>query len=73
MYKLSLVSIGLWLASAASFGAEADLIVADFEGDSYHEWIATGAAFGPGPAKGALPGQMHVEGYEGRQLVNSFF
>ncbi|MEK6258820.1 MAG: glycoside hydrolase family 32 protein [Planctomycetota bacterium] len=73
MYKLVLVSLSLLLAPAAAFGAEADVIVADFEGDSYGEWVATGEAFGPGPAKGTLSGQMHVEGYEGQRLVNSFF
>ena len=50
-----------------------DLVVADFEGDAYGPgWVATGTAFGPGPARGTLPGQMSVDGFEGRGLVNSF-
>ena len=50
-----------------------DLVVADFEGTTYAAgWRAEGTAFGPGPASGALPGQMSVEGFEGRGLVNSF-
>jgi fructan beta-fructosidase len=49
-----------------------DLLIADFEGDDYAGWTVTGDAFGKGPARGALPGQMHVEGYLGRGLVNSF-
>lgn len=53
--------------------AEPDLVLADFEGDTYGAWTATGKAFGPGPARGTLPGQMHVEGYQGQGLVNSFF
>ena len=73
MRQFVLVAFGLLFASTFSFGAEADLIVADFEGDSYGEWVVTGEAFGPGPAKGTLPGQMNVEGFEGQRLVNSFF
>lgn len=49
-----------------------DLLIADFEGDSYGEWRAEGTAFGERPARGTLPGQMQVSGFEGQQLVNSF-
>jgi len=31
--------------------------------------MAEGAAFGTGPAKGTLPGQMKVEGYTGKGLA----
>ncbi len=50
-----------------------DLLLADFEGDTYGAWKATGEAFGPGPAKGRLPGQMAVDGFKGKGLVNSYF
>lgn len=53
--------------------AQEDLIVADFEGNDYGTWTKSGKAFGEGPARGTLPGQMHVEGYLGNGLVNSFF
>jgi fructan beta-fructosidase len=50
-----------------------DIVVADFEGDTYAEgWKTTGTAFGKGPAKGTLPGQMPVTGFLGKGLVNSF-
>ncbi|MFO0848566.1 MAG: 2,6-beta-D-fructofuranosidase [Gemmataceae bacterium] len=49
-----------------------DVLVADFEGDTYAGWTATGTAFGTGPAKGTLPGQMAVVGFLGRGLVNSY-
>jgi fructan beta-fructosidase len=49
-----------------------DVLIADFEGDTYGDWKTTGEAFGPGPARGALPGQMSVTGFLGRGLVNSF-
>ena len=61
-------------AFARSLPAEdrPDIVVADFEQESYGDWKATGEAFGPGPAAGTLPGQMQVDGFEGKRLVNSF-
>src|SRR4051812_5576311 len=50
-----------------------DLVIADFEGDTYGSWKTTGDAFGPGPARGTLPGQMHVDGFKGKGLANSFY
>jgi hypothetical protein len=52
--------------------AEEDIIVADFEPMPYTPWTVTGEAFGSGPAKGTLPVQMVVDGFQGQQLVNSF-
>jgi fructan beta-fructosidase len=50
-----------------------DIVIADFEGDAYPaEWTTTGTAFGKGPAKGTLPNQMHVDGFLGKGLVNSY-
>ncbi|MCB9892143.1 MAG: glycoside hydrolase family 32 protein [Planctomycetes bacterium] len=51
---------------------EPDVLIADFEQEDYGAWTATGEAFGKGPARGTLSGQMHVEGYLGDRLVNSF-
>jgi len=51
----------------------ADILVADFEGEDYGDWVITGEAFGRGPARGTLAGQMRVDGFTGRGLVNSFF
>lgn len=53
--------------------AQEDLLIADFDGPDYAGWAATGEAFGPGPAKGTLPGQMDVSGFQGQGLVNSFY
>ena len=58
------------VARAAS--DEPDILVADFEGSDYGTWRNTGRAFGPGPARGTLPNQMHVEGFLGKRLVNSY-
>ena len=75
------MSLSKWFASllvvlaAGVLAAEdrADLVVADFEGENYGDWKATGEAFGPGPAKGTLPNQMPVVGFLGKGLVNSYF
>ena len=47
-------------------------VLADFEDATYGAWTAEGQAFGNGPAKGTLPGQMPVSGFAGKGLVNSF-
>jgi sucrose-6-phosphate hydrolase SacC (GH32 family) len=60
---------GLMMALCAQGGEK---VIADFEGDTYGDWIAEGTAFGKGPARGTLKGQMKVEGFKGKGLVNSF-
>lgn len=52
--------------------ADADILVADFEGDDYGGWKVEGKAFDTKPARGTLPNQMAVSGYKGKGLVNSF-
>jgi fructan beta-fructosidase len=49
-----------------------DIVLADFEGDDYAPWTVTGTAFGTSPARGTLPNQMAVEGFDGRGLANSY-
>ncbi len=70
----ALLAVSWWICGTgvATAAWSDDLLVADFEGETYGEWLATGGAFGTGPARGALPGQMSVEGFAGRGLVNSF-
>lgn len=62
----------LHTTSSAQNGKPTDIVVADFEADSYGSWIVEGEAFGKGPAAGTLPGQMAVSGFEGKKLVNSY-
>ncbi|MHC4733976.1 MAG: hypothetical protein ACYTDW_05885 [Planctomycetota bacterium] len=50
-----------------------DILIADFEGKTYGDWKVEGEAFGPGPARGTLDGQMNVSGYEGKGLVNTYY
>ena len=49
-----------------------DLLLNDFEGADYGGWKVEGKAFGTAPAKGTLPGQMEVTGFQGKGLVNTF-
>lgn len=67
-----MISIIVLLIFSRLQAADDDLLIADFEGDSYGQWTITGDAFGDVPAKGTLPNQMAVSGYEGKRLVNTF-
>jgi len=59
---------------APADAARKDIVIADFEGKTYGEgWKAEGEAFGLGPARGTLPGQMKVSGFHGKGLVNTYF
>jgi fructan beta-fructosidase len=62
----------LWLPALATAADRPDILIADFEGETYGDWKTTGTAFGNGPARGTLPAQMPVTGYLGKGLVNSF-
>src|SRR3954463_13818046 len=61
----------LTMATLLAAGGD-DALLADFEGKDYGAWTATGTAFGTGPARGTLPGQMPVSGFLGKGLVNSY-
>jgi fructan beta-fructosidase len=72
MKNILLFSLTFILACASAIAAD-DILIADFEGDTYAAgWTTEGNAFGKSPAKGTLPGQMEVRGYLGKGLVNSF-
>ena len=49
---------------SASLAAE-DLVVADFEGDTYGEWTVTGNAFGEGPARANVRPRNRCDGPPG--------
>ena len=61
------------LAAAIVSGAAEDLLVADFEGDSYGEWRIEGKAFGKRPAIANVRPRNRVTGYKGKGLVNTYF
>jgi fructan beta-fructosidase len=52
--KSSLLALSLSLAFAAPLiAAQPDIVIADFEGETYGDWKTTGDAFGSGPAHGS--------------------
>ena len=61
------------LGCLSAVAAQEDILIADFEGKDYGNWEVDGEAFGPGPARGTLPGQMKVTGFEGKGLVNTYY
>jgi fructan beta-fructosidase len=70
------VFVALFGVTRSGFSAQPatpDIVFADFESDDYSGWQVSGQAFGPGPARGTLAGQMRVSGFKGRGLVNSFY
>ncbi len=73
MYRNLLLGWVLFFLAAGPLSAADDILIADFEQATYGQWKAEGEAFGPGPAQGTLQGQMHVAGFQGERLVNSFF
>ncbi|MDP6115356.1 MAG: glycoside hydrolase family 32 protein [Planctomycetota bacterium] len=76
--KMTLITLSTSIALmilASPLGAQEarpDILIADFEGNTYGDWKTEGEAFGKGPAKGTLPRQMRVTGFKGKGLVNSF-
>ncbi|MBN2315051.1 MAG: hypothetical protein JXM79_14070 [Sedimentisphaerales bacterium] len=48
------------------------IVLADFEGSDYGQWVVTGEAFGSEPARGTLARQQKVSGFSGKGLVNTF-
>ena len=72
MRDFSWVVVITILAAGTALAAP-DILIEDFEHAGYGAWKVEGTAFGSGPAKGTLPGQMRVDGFSGRRLVNSFF
>ena len=71
LFGATLLCLVTW--TAPRLPAADEILIADFEGPDYAAWKSTGQAFGPAPARGTLPGQMHVDGFRGQGLVNSYF
>lgn len=70
-----LCAAGVLLAPTEAPAADpprADLVIADFDGESYGAWTVEGSAVETGPARGALLGQIAVDGFLGKGLVDLF-
>ena len=59
------------LAASVTFAAE-DILIADFEGEDYGQWTATGDAFGARPSPGTVGLQKEVTRFLGNGLVNTY-
>ncbi|HLW67147.1 MAG TPA: glycoside hydrolase family 32 protein [Gemmataceae bacterium] len=68
---LAVLIIAFGLLTSRGLAAD-DILIADFEGETFGDWKVTGTAFGPGPARGTLPNQMPVSGFLGKGLANSY-
>ena len=51
--KKLLALMGLLLAPLALLRAADDIVINDFESDTFGNWKVEGTAFGPGPATGS--------------------
>jgi fructan beta-fructosidase len=67
MIRIATCILTLLIVGSHAHGQE--IVVADFESDSYGEWKVEGDAFGTGPTDGH---KLQVTGYRGGRLVNSF-
>jgi hypothetical protein len=65
--RIGFCFLALLIVSSQARGQ--DIVVADFESDSYGEWKVQGDAFGTGPTGGH---KLQVTGYRERKFVNSF-
>jgi fructan beta-fructosidase len=70
--ETALRSFALLATLAISAQAAEDILIADFEGDTYGNWKVTGICFGTGPCHGALPHQQPVSGFQGKGLINTY-
>jgi fructan beta-fructosidase len=48
-----------------------DIVIADFESDSYGEWTIQGEAFGNGPSQGSTSEKIKTKGFQGEKLAIS--
>ena len=52
--------------------ASPDIVLSDFEGNTFNDWKAQGNAFGASPVSKELPGQGPVMGHVGKSYANSW-
>jgi uncharacterized protein (DUF608 family) len=69
---LAMALLGAKASDAPAAPKRPPTLFAGFEGDDYGAWTVDGKAFGKGPARGTLPTQQAVSGFDGKGLVNTF-
>ncbi len=63
---------GIDVTPAAYTPAADDILIADFEGDTYGDWRIEGEAFGDRPAVAGVSPRNKVTGYLGKGLANTY-
>lgn len=66
---LTTVAAAILLAGCSS---QPDIVIADFEGETYGDWVVEGNAFGKGPSKTNAAGQQPIENFKGSGFANSY-
>jgi len=70
-FALAAAASGMALGQPANPTEATDVVLADFETDSYGTWLTAGTAFGSGPVRRALPGQGPAAGFVGTGFASS--
>ena len=70
-HRLALALLAACATRAPAAQLPSGILLADFEGDTYGDWTATGEAFGTRPATRAFYAQR-LSGFVGKGLVNTF-
>ncbi len=69
--RLWLIRLLMLCAPVLRAASAGDVVVADFEGNDYGAWTATGTAFRRGPARNAQLAVLEIENARGRGLASS--
>ena len=72
MHHRLLLPALLLFAPLAPLGAANNIVVADFEAETFGNWSVAGTAFGAGPVNGSVSRQQGVTEFHGKGLANSF-
>lgn len=65
------VFLSLFVGVTSFVHAAENIVIEDFEGESYGKWTSTGTAFNAGPARGAALGTLEIANVVGLALVCS--
>lgn len=71
MKKFSITLCALLLISQFSC-SQSDIVIEDFESDTFKNWTVEGDAFGNGPVSGKIGGQQDIKDFQGQRFANSF-
>lgn len=67
----ALASVFVIRHSKAKEAESGDIVIADFESNTYGDWKATGTAFSHGPASRELASKLELEGFSGNGVATT--